>query len=221
MSTETIRFAAAPAPFVVDIDNLGSQGASADVSLNGVSLVADGIAAHFNQLVVLRPENTLVVRLTGKPGSQLRVAICQRATLDAVTLAPSTTLQIDGLLGGSFRATITNHTSAQIPDVSIETWLVQTTARRLAGRALVTCGEAAGVLSVARCVTTNSVRSTNGWIGDGTLVAGSALAVIRLVRGGSEALDSLVVPIVLTPPPPPAIIYVMIHRVVGNPKRVR
>ena len=73
--TEAIHFAASAVPFVVDLDNLDSQGASADVSLNGTVVMADGAPSHVHQLVTLAPENTLIVRLTGKPGSRLRVAI--------------------------------------------------------------------------------------------------------------------------------------------------
>jgi hypothetical protein len=73
--TETIRFSAAPVAFIVDIDNLGTEGANADVSLNGTPMVREDSPSHVTQSLVLSNENTLVVRLTGKPGSQLRVAI--------------------------------------------------------------------------------------------------------------------------------------------------
>lgn len=68
------------ADYVIDIDDLGSQGAAGSVTLNGEVLLpprVDGEVGprHVRQAVTLQAVNVLRVRLTGKPGSKLRVAV--------------------------------------------------------------------------------------------------------------------------------------------------
>ena len=171
--------------------------------------MADGLPAHFNQLVTLKAENTLVVRLTGKPGSRLRVAVWlfKPATLDAVTLTPDA-VRLDGS-SVVFNSTIINHTNAPISDVWLELGVLQNAARKSWGRSRVTCGPNLGVLPLTPCITEGSFHEPSSEVGDGVLVPGDALAVIRLVRGATEVLDSLVVPIVL-PTPAPAVLRVSI-----------
>ena len=206
--TETIHFSGASALFMVDIDNLATQGAAADVSLNGTSLVADGLPAHFNQLVTLKAENTLVVRLTGKPGSRLQIAIWlfKPVTLDAVTLEPGS-VKLDGS-PVPFNATITNHTGALVPNLRLEMYVAQDWIRGLWGGNWLNCGMDLGVLSISSCIMEGTFQQPAPSVGFAPLVPGDALAVI-LVRRGSEVLDSLTIPIIL-PTPAPAVLHVFI-----------
>jgi hypothetical protein len=79
--SRTFTFTAAPgARAVLHLDERGSRGANASVILNGATLPwpvdADGRRLHRASLdVTLLAANTLSVRLTGKPGSTLRVAL--------------------------------------------------------------------------------------------------------------------------------------------------
>lgn len=79
--TERAEFGADPeADYVIDIDDRGSQGADGGVILNNQVLLAPRTAAdvgprHVRQTVLLRVQNTLVVTLTGKPGSSLLVQV--------------------------------------------------------------------------------------------------------------------------------------------------
>lgn len=81
--SDIITFPAARGkPYIIDLDDLGTQGAEATVELNGATLLAphatgDGSAQHVTDTLQLEDLNTLVVRLEGKPGSALRVAIWQ------------------------------------------------------------------------------------------------------------------------------------------------
>lgn len=68
------------ADYVIEIDDHGTQGADGSVTLDGVELLAPrGIAEvgprHITLNVKLRAQSLLDVRLTGKPGSQLTIAI--------------------------------------------------------------------------------------------------------------------------------------------------
>ena len=82
---EGVTFSAsAGQPYIIDLDDLGAQGAEATVTLNGVTLLATlptgtPSAQHVTDTLPLRDLNALVVRLSGKPGSTLRVAIWQIA----------------------------------------------------------------------------------------------------------------------------------------------
>ena len=219
--TDTISFiAAAGHAYVVDLDDLDSQGADATVELNGTSLMRSGSAAHdsasrhVNEVLVLANVNTLVVRLVGKPGSQLRVAVWffRPVTLDAVTLAPQSSLQLQGPQIG-FNSTITNHTKAPLSDIAVQAWLIQPSARRAASGQIVSCGAAAGVLPVGTCVRLgDGILASNALDGFGTLIPGNALAVIQVVGlSGGGVLDSLIVPVILTSPPGPTVLGVAVH----------
>jgi hypothetical protein len=207
--TETIHFSASASSYVIDLDNLGSQGAAADVSLNGTYLMRDGRPGHVNEVVTLAAENTLVVRLMGKPGSQLRVAVWRfkPATLDAVTLDPGS-VKLDGS-SVTFNSTITNHTGAPITGVVVDMSVIQNATRKSWGASEVACGLDLGTLSIAPCITGGTYHEPTLEVGDGTLLPGDALAVIRLVRGAGNVLDSIVVPIIL-PSPAPAVLRVSI-----------
>ena len=112
--SDSITFSATQGKsYVVDLDDEASQGSDATVTLNGVTLLSHRVtgraaAQHYHELVVLRDINTLVVRLVGKPGSTLRVAIWlfRPVTLDAVTLAPGTPKP-----GGKLSASVTVNVS--------------------------------------------------------------------------------------------------------------
>ncbi|HYU01514.1 MAG TPA: hypothetical protein VEK85_14135 [Gemmatimonadales bacterium] len=79
--SETLTFSAvAGTMYMVDLDDLGSRGADASVMLNDDTLLTprgtgNASTQHFSDSVRLTDRNTLVVRLVGKPGSKLRVAI--------------------------------------------------------------------------------------------------------------------------------------------------
>ena len=79
--TETSVFAADPeADYLIDIDDLASQGADGSVTLNGAVVLAPRAAGeegprHLRRPIALHPQNTLAVRLTGKPRSRLVVQI--------------------------------------------------------------------------------------------------------------------------------------------------
>jgi hypothetical protein len=83
--------ATAGARFLLHLDDLGTQGANAQVFLN-----RDEIAWRFDETgtrrhhavleLSLLAENTLTVRLTGRPGSQLRVALESVETVATATL---------------------------------------------------------------------------------------------------------------------------------------
>src|ERR1051325_2586388 len=202
--TDTTRFtAAAGSTYIVDIDDLASQGADGSVALNGVSLMAPRAAdevgpRHVNTMVSLASANTLVVRLLGKPGSQLRIAIWRfpALTLDEVSLTTGRIMQLGGP-ALQFIAIITNHHTAAVSDVAIEAWLTQPSARRSAGGAPVSCigtGAASGVVPPGLCIRMgNGITASNAGSGFGTLVPGTATAVIRLLRLG-QVIDSLIVP---------------------------
>ncbi|HMA38576.1 MAG TPA: hypothetical protein VKP10_00775 [Gemmatimonadales bacterium] len=191
---------------MVDLDDLGSQGADATVTLNGQVLVSahetgDPSPRHYTDTLQLKRANTITARLVGKPGSKLRVAVwpVRTVTLDAVTLASGTVLQIGGP-GTTFNSTITNHTTASLADVRVVTSVRQGSARRVAGDALVDCGASPGVLPAGTCVRTgDAIVPVNTGSGSGTLVAGAAEAIIE-VRDAASVLDSVLVPIELTTP---------------------
>lgn len=83
--TEVVEFPGNPAgAYVIEISDLGTQGANASVKLNGEPLnVRSG---YLREDVTLDVENTLQVRLTGKPGSQLSVRVFQE--IASVTVTP-------------------------------------------------------------------------------------------------------------------------------------
>ena len=204
---ETVTFAAsAGALYVVDLDDLGSIGADGSAVLNGDTLLAprtgDAGARHLTTTISLDALNTLVVRLLGKPGSVLQVTVSpvKPVTLDAVTFTSPTTMQIGGP-GATFNTTITNHTPAPLIGIAVQAWVVQGTARRAAGGALISCNADLGVLPPGPCTRVgDGVYPSNAAAGIGTLVAGSATAIVQVVQldGGSTVLDSLTVPITLT-----------------------
>jgi hypothetical protein len=206
--SDSITFSATQGKsYVVDLDDEASQGSDATVTLNGVTLLSHRVtgraaAQHYHELVVLRDINTLVVRLVGRPGSTLRVAIWlfRPVTLDAVTLAPGTPLEIAGP-AARFTATITNHTNAAVSGARLQTSVQQPGASRAAGEAVIRCGPALGLLPTGTCEFADaSIAARNGAVAAGALVAGPALAIVRVRDSASEVLDSLVVPITLTGP---------------------
>lgn len=78
---ESATFAADPTvTYVVDIDDLGTDGADGSVVLNGMTLLAPRAPGeegprHVTLEVSLAASNLLEVRPTGRPGSQLQVTI--------------------------------------------------------------------------------------------------------------------------------------------------
>ncbi len=80
--TEVVTFGGNPAgAYIIEVDELGTRGANSTVVLNGNLIeVQDG---YLKRDIVLDWQNTLEVRLTGKPGSQLAVRIFQEiASID-------------------------------------------------------------------------------------------------------------------------------------------
>jgi hypothetical protein len=79
-----VQFAGNPAgAYIIEISDLGTQGANASVELNGRPLNAR--SGELRQDVILDWQNTLHVRLTGKPGSQLSVRVFQEIASISVT----------------------------------------------------------------------------------------------------------------------------------------
>jgi hypothetical protein len=94
--TETVMVAAA-GQYSVDIDDLGTTGGDGSVELNGVTLMAKRLPGqsgprHVVVEVTLGTSNNLVIRLTGKKGSQLQVSI--RSLCDIGPL-PNPELQLE------------------------------------------------------------------------------------------------------------------------------
>jgi hypothetical protein len=84
--TNAGRFAGNPAgAYIIEIDNLGTQGSNASVVLNGEPL--DVRSGYLRQAVTLKTDNELLTRLTGKPGSKLAVKIFQE--VHSVTVTPN------------------------------------------------------------------------------------------------------------------------------------
>ena len=82
--TEVVNFAGNPAgAYTIEIDELGTRGANSTVELNG-NLI-EVLNGYLKREVVLDWQNTLHVRLTGKPGSQLSVRIFQEIASIEVT----------------------------------------------------------------------------------------------------------------------------------------
>ena len=79
--TERFTFTADPAAdYIIDIDDLGSQGADGSVILNGQVLMGPRLVGetgprHIRTAITLAAENILDARLSGKPGSSLRVEV--------------------------------------------------------------------------------------------------------------------------------------------------
>lgn len=208
---ETLTFSASPgAEFVVDLDDLGSQGGAASANLNGVALLK-GSERTYRETIAMQSENTLEVRLAGKPGSKLRVAIwpLQPITIDAVSLSPGTGIEIDGP-PHYFQARVTNHTSTTFHAVRILPLLFQPGVERW-GRDLnggIDCGGGIGlgVLPPGVCETvpqSNYIRASNSASGHGFLTPGPASAHFSLLIGAPGywgEFDSYLVPIVLLPP---------------------
>ncbi|HEX6050856.1 MAG TPA: hypothetical protein VFZ21_16370, partial [Gemmatimonadaceae bacterium] len=84
---EVIEFEGDPAgAYTIEISDLDTRGANASVELNGTPLnVRSG---YLKRDVVLEEENRLLVRLTGKPGSQLLVRVFQEVA--SVEVSPAT-----------------------------------------------------------------------------------------------------------------------------------
>ena len=200
---DTVVFAAAGGfKFVVDVSDMNTQGSSGSLELNGQPLVArSGSPDHFNGTITLLDTNALVVRLTGKPGSSVRVAVwpVKPVLLSSVTLSAGSEVELDGA-ARVFDATIRNLTALPISDVDIQAWIIQPNARRAAGRQLVACGGALGTLPRGSCVLQgNRLAPSNAAAGFGTLVPGSGLAVIQVRQDASVVLDSVAIPVILTP----------------------
>jgi len=84
--SDAATFAGNPAgAYIIEIDDLGTQGANATVTLNGVSI--DARSGHLRKEISLGTTNELVTRLTGKPGSKLTVSIFQE--VHSVTVTPN------------------------------------------------------------------------------------------------------------------------------------
>lgn len=125
-------------------------------------------------------------------------------TLDYVTFTTATSIPIGGP-GAFFDATITNNSGLALRDVAVQNWIVQDAARRAAAGQVVSCTGTPGELPPGHCTHHNNYLIADNFVaGTGTLVPGSATAVIQLVRLDSAAnvvLDSLRVSVTLTAPP--------------------
>lgn len=83
--TEVIEFPGDPVgAYTLVVDDLGTRGANSSILLNGAELELE---AGEPREVALEAQNTLHVRLTGEPGSQLRVELYQEIATIEVTPA--------------------------------------------------------------------------------------------------------------------------------------
>jgi hypothetical protein len=191
--------------FVVDLDDLGSRGADAVVTLNGVTLLpnrgsGDDSPRHYREMVTVAALNTLEIRLLGKPGSMLRVAIWlyRPVTIDAITLPENTHLQID-VSAVSFEATVTNHTPNSLTGLFFFNTVRQGNTERASGTyQLAGCGAPPGTLPPGSCVVRLWMFAGNWTWGQGTLVPGPAMGFITL-RDGAGTLAAKWVSLVLEP----------------------
>ena len=88
--THVASFDADPAgAYIIEIDDLGTQGANALISLNGKSWSPP--SGYVRQDVALQARNELRISLNGKPGSQLKVSIFQEVHSVTVTPTPGYT----------------------------------------------------------------------------------------------------------------------------------
>ena len=216
----TIEFAALPsADYVAELDDVDHARTIGEVTLNRQVLVSinrspNDKATSREIAVTLATSNALTVRLVGRPGSGLRVAIraLRPVMLDAVTLAPATPVELDGP-GVPFEFTAGNYTKAPRQNIGVQVWVTQGGAVRAAGGHPVACGGAPGELPPGRCTGPTGVSPSNGSVGSGTLVPGSASAridVVEAAAGGNAVLDSRVVPIMLLAPPTPSVVDVVV-----------
>jgi len=194
--------------FVVDLDDLGSRGADAVVTLNGVTLLGnrangDASSRHYRGAVTAEELNTLEVRLLGKPGSVLRVAIWlyRPVTIDATSLVPNKSVEV-GEDPSSFATTVTNHTSAALIGLYHVTTVRQPNAERTGlARDVVGCSSTAGTLPRGTCVITTWIDGGNWTGGFGGFDQGPADVIVTLYDGAGNELATRSVPIILEPTP--------------------
>ena len=191
--------------FVVDLDDLGSKGADASVALNGVTLLPSrgdgaGPARHYREMVTAQSNNTLEIRLVGKPGSMLRVAVWlfRPVTID-VTLPLNTHLGLE-MDVARFQTIITNNTTGTLTGLWVHVAIRQASAERGSGSNQVAgCGAPPGSLPPGTCVQDTWAFASNGTGGHGTLVPGPAVAIITLYGPGPEVLDAVGIPVIIEP----------------------
>lgn len=211
--------ALASSGYVAQLDPLDDAGVNGEVTLNGQTLLSLGRGPNDKGgrrevPVTLGAANTLAVRLVGRPGSGLRVAIraLTPVKLDELTLAPATSVELEGT-GMAFNVTVGNYTKWLRNNIGVRVWVVQGAAIRASGGQAVSCGAGVGELPPGRCVLLAGVFPSNSNAGSGTLVPGSASARVELIEfgpGSPAVLESRVIPITLLPPPPPSVLQVSV-----------
>ena len=213
--------------YVAELSDLGGIGAIGEVTLNGGTLISLGRSPNGRPpsgvtAVTLASSNRLAVRLVGRPGSGFRVAIraVRPVTLDAVTLAPGTPVELEGA-GVPFEFTAANYTKWPRQNIGIQAWVSQGSAIRAAGGQALDCGGALGELRPGRCTGLATLRPSNANEGSGALVAGTAnarLDLVALTGEGNVVLDSRLVPVMLLAPPTPGVVQVSVNPPVNVPR---
>jgi alpha-tubulin suppressor-like RCC1 family protein len=125
--------------------------------------------------------------------------VTRAASIDAVQLA-TTLVPLGGTV--QYTASLTNWTPSRLSSVVLQGWIQQGTSLRAAGGVVALCAGSQGDLQPGTCSMQWTLVAANDGAGSGTLVAGSALAVLELKRqpigAREELLDAFTVPITLT-----------------------
>jgi hypothetical protein len=218
---ETITFAAIPGSmYVAEIERISDAEVLGEVTLNSDQLISPGHSPNDpdilgRRVVSLASSNQLAVRLVGRPGSGIRIAIHAPTTVAFYGLVTIAALppQIDGVFGTPYAYTIANYTKWPRSNIAVQASVEQGAASRAAGGQLIACGGALGELPPGLCSGSASLFPSNANAGTGTLVAGGAFARFDLVEvqtGGSTVLDAQWIPTTLLGPPAPSVLQVTV-----------
>jgi hypothetical protein len=207
--TETFTLNVGPGTYIVDIDDLASQGGDGVVRIGSHVLLPERAPGetgprHVQFSEELAGDETLELRLTGKPGSQLRVVIWRTGWLEIdefMTHFPGQ-LVLDGS-AQSYTAQVNNFIG-ELSNIEFRTRIRQGDVIRDAGSQLIECGGLPGYLPPGFCLTLRTAIASNTAAGTGTLVYGNATVVIEVVQlsiSGVLVLDAMERPVELVSPP--------------------
>jgi hypothetical protein len=130
----------------------------------------------------------------------------QGHTSPTETVAPTIaalTLSADSVLIGGSNTPLTvtiDNPAPDRPNVTVEGYLTQGTARRAAGSMQVDCGSGAALLPKGTCTVSFALGASNGGAGTGTLVQGAATFELQLIQNGT-VLDTKSVAVTLVERP--------------------
>ena len=130
----------------------------------------------------------------------------QGHTSPTETVAPTIAalaLSADSVLIGGSNTPLTvtiDNPAPDRPNVTVEGYLTQGTARRAAGSMQVDCGSGAALLPKGTCTVSFALGASNGGAGTGTLVQGAATFELQLIQNGT-VLDTKTVAVTLVERP--------------------